>query len=154
MTKDYIKELRQKVGHDPVILTFAGGVLVNSNNEILLQKRSDFNCWGLPGGALEFGESAEDACKREFREEAGLEVTVKTLLGVSTNQIQHYPNGDIAQAVVISFVVEKAREVTQELSSETLDLKYFKSTELPPIFNQQHQTIIEQFYAGTFPFYN
>ena len=37
MTKDYIKELRQKVGHDPVILAFAGGVLVNSNNEILLQ---------------------------------------------------------------------------------------------------------------------
>ena len=129
-------------------------VLVNSNNEILLQKRSDFKRQGLPGEALEFGESAEDACKREFREEAGLEVTVKTLLGVSTNQIQHYPNGDIAQAVVISFVVEKAREVTQELSSETLDLKYFKSTKLPPIFNQQHQTIIEQFYAGTFPFYN
>lgn len=80
MTKDYIKELRQKVGHDLIILT-------NAKNEILFQKRNDFSSWGLPGGELEFGESAEKACQREFREETGLEVSIQALLGVSTNQI-------------------------------------------------------------------
>lgn len=50
---------------------------------------------------MEFGESAEEACVREFLEETGLKVKVKSLLGVSTNFIQHYPNGDVAQAVVI-----------------------------------------------------
>lgn len=49
MVKNYIKTLRQKVGHEPIILNFAGGILANSKNEILLQKRSDFNAWGLPG---------------------------------------------------------------------------------------------------------
>ena len=89
MVKNYIKTLRQKVGHEPIILNFAGGILANSKNEILLQKRSDFNAWGLPGGALEFGESAPKACVREFLEETGLKVRTKSLLGVSTNFIQH-----------------------------------------------------------------
>lgn len=106
MTQDYIKTLRQKVGHEPIILNFAGGILANDQNEILLQKRSDFNAWGLPGGALKFGESAPKACVREFLEETGLKVRTKSLLGVSTNFIQHYPNQDVAQAVTVEFVVE------------------------------------------------
>ncbi|WEA89461.1 NUDIX domain-containing protein (plasmid) [Lactobacillus gasseri] len=103
---DYIKNIRKKIGHQPLIITYAGGLLVNNNDEILLQKRSDFKAWGLPGGALEFGETAEEACIREFKEETGIQVAIKSLLGVSTNQIQHYPNGDIGQSVVIEFIVE------------------------------------------------
>ena len=32
MVKNYIKTLRQKVGHEPIILNFAGGILVNDLN--------------------------------------------------------------------------------------------------------------------------
>lgn len=39
MEKDYIKNLRQRVGHEPLILNFAGGILVNEKNEILLPKK-------------------------------------------------------------------------------------------------------------------
>lgn len=129
MVKNYIKTLRQKVGHEPIILNFAGGILANSKNEILLQKRSDFNAWGLPGGALEFGESAPKACVREFLEETGLKVRTKSLLGVSTNFIQHYPNQDVAQAVTVELV----EKMSKEISSETLDLKYFSKDKLPKI---------------------
>lgn len=38
MAQNYIKTLRQKAGHEPIILNFAGGILVNDQNEILLQK--------------------------------------------------------------------------------------------------------------------
>lgn len=154
MEKDYIETLRNKVGHAPLILNFAGGLLVNEADEILLQKRSDFDSWGLPGGALEFGESAEEACIREFLEETGIKVQVKSLLGISTNFIQHYPNGDVAQAIVIEFIVEATGKVNTDLSSETLALKYFGKNNLPPIFNQQHQKFIENYYAGNFPFYD
>lgn len=34
-------------------------------------------------GTIEFGESAEEACVREFLEETGLKVKVKSLLEVS-----------------------------------------------------------------------
>ena len=55
---NYIKELREKVGHDYVFLNFAGGCVFNKDGEVLLQKRGDFNAWGFPGGAMEIGESA------------------------------------------------------------------------------------------------
>lgn len=152
MEKDYIKNLRQRVGHEPLILNFAGGILVNEKNEILLQKRSDFNSWGLPGGAMEFGESAEKACAREFLEETGLKVKVKSLLGVSTNFIQHYPNGDVAQAVVIEFIVELVEKTDEQGSSETLDLGYFSKDNLPSIFNKQHLNFIRQYYNRDYPF--
>ena len=148
MVKNYIKTLRQKVGHEPIILNFAGGFLANSKNEILLQQRSDFNAWGLPGGALEFGESAPKACVREFLEETGLKVRTKSLLGVSTNFIQHYPNQDVAQAVTVELV----EKMSKEISSETLDLKYFSKDKLSKIFNKQHQIFIDHYFNEDYPF--
>lgn len=126
--------------------------MANSKNEILLQKRSDFNAWGLPGGALEFGESAPKACVREFLEETGLKVRTKSLLGVSTNFIQHYPNQDVAQAVTVEFVVELVEKMSKEISSETLDLKYFSKDKLPKIFNKQHQIFIDHYFNEDYPF--
>ena len=126
--------------------------MANSKNEILLQKRSDFNAWGLPGGALEFGESDQEACVREFLEETGLKVRTKSLLGVSTNFIQHYPNQDVAQAVTVEFVVELVEKMSKEISSETLDLKYFYKDKLPKIFNKQHQIFIDHYFNEDYPF--
>nr|WP_288646998.1 NUDIX domain-containing protein [uncultured Lactobacillus sp.] len=122
--------------------------MANSKNEILLQKRSDFNAWGLPGGALEFGESAPKACVREFLEETGLKIRTKSLLGVSTNFIQHYPNQDVAQAVTVELV----EKMSKEISSETLDLKYFSKDKLPKIFNKQHQIFIDHYFNEDYPF--
>lgn len=152
MTQDYIKTLRKKVGHEPIILNFSGGILTNNQNEILLQKRSDFNAWGLPGGALEFGKSAQEACIREFLEETGLKVRTKSLLGLSTNFIQYYPNQDVAQAVTIEFIVELVEKTSKKVSSETLDLKYFSKDKLPKIFNKQHQLFIDHYFNGNYPF--
>ena len=106
----------------------------------------------MPGGALEFGESAQEACVREFLEETGLKVRMKSLLGVSTNFIQHYPNQDVAQAVTIEFVVELVEKVSEKISSETLDLRYFSKDKLPKIFNKQHQLFIDHYFNEDYPF--
>lgn len=47
--------------------------------EVLLVKRARAplaGTWSLPGGAIELGETAAEACVREVREETGLEVVV------------------------------------------------------------------------------
>lgn len=41
---------------------------------------------------------------------------------------------------------------TKEISSETLELKYFSKDKLPPIFNEQHQLFIERYFAENYPF--
>ena len=39
----------------------------------------------LPGGGIEFGETSEDALKREFREEIGAEIKIIKQIGISEN---------------------------------------------------------------------
>ena len=66
---DYIKYIREKVGHNCIFLNFVGACIRNEKNEILLQNRGDGRGWGFLGGAIELGESFEEAVKREVKEE-------------------------------------------------------------------------------------
>lgn len=154
MSKDYISSIREKVGHSPIILVFSGGILVNDKDEVLLQKRSDFEKWGLPGGTIEFGESSVDACKREFLEETGLEVDIKSLLGISSKHIQKYPNGDVSQSIVITYLVKNILDKTLNYDNETLAMEYFSYDNLPQIFNNQHLDIINHYYNNDYPYYD
>jgi hypothetical protein len=52
----------------------AAGVLFVAGDKVLLMRRKD-GFWGLPGGKLEPGESAEDAAAREAEEETGVRPT-------------------------------------------------------------------------------
>ena len=53
MNQDYISYIRSKVGHDKVILNFAGGLLADEEGRVLLQLRGDKKTWAIPGGAME-----------------------------------------------------------------------------------------------------
>lgn len=57
--------------------------VVVHNNKILLCKTLDLdvNFYFLPGGHVEHGESAEECCLRELKEEAGVEGKIEKFLG-------------------------------------------------------------------------
>jgi mutator protein MutT len=141
MAKDYIKWLRSKVGHEKVILVFAGGCLFDESGRVLLQKRGDSNKWGFPGGAIELGETPEEAAIRELKEETGLDVTIDSLIGIYTDSDMKYPNGDNAQSIAI---VYKLKALSGELTcdnKETIDLKFFDVDKLPEMFCKQHEEV-------------
>lgn len=59
------------------------GVIFNEGGQVLLLKATYGNCaWGLPGGALEPGETIHQALLRECQEELGVQVEVEYLSGV------------------------------------------------------------------------
>jgi nucleoside triphosphatase len=59
-----------------------GALVVNAKGDVLVVRSSKWkNLFTVPGGHIELGERAEDAVKREVKEETGLDVEpVKLLL--------------------------------------------------------------------------
>jgi 8-oxo-dGTP pyrophosphatase MutT (NUDIX family) len=66
----------------PLYQVFAAAIIFDNKNRIFLVKLTyqRFHPWGLPGGGLEYSESAEDAVVREVWEETGLRVEIEKLL--------------------------------------------------------------------------
>ena len=136
--KDYIRWIRSKVGHEKIILVFAGGCIFNDQGKVLLQRRGDSNKWGFPGGAVEPGETPEMTAVREAKEETGLDVSVGRLIGVYTDPDITYPNGDQAQSIVIAYELIAAGGELFCDQNETLELKYFSAEDDPPLFTGSH----------------
>ena len=67
--------------------------IVEADGRLLLMAVRDrtgaLKGWRPLGGAIEFGERAEEALVREFREETGEEIAPPELLGVLENQFEH-----------------------------------------------------------------
>ena len=151
---NYIQSIRKKVGKEKIILNFTCGILSQSG-KILLQKRADKGTWGLPGGAIELGESAVEALVREFYEETGITVKVHKLLNVYTKYSDSYPNGDEAQVITILYLVKPENTVSNNsfVSDETLDLEFFDVSDIKniAIVNQQHRDMIVDFFENNFP---
>ena len=64
----------------------ASSIILNDEGKILLMKRAEQcsafpGCWGLVGGFLDWGETAEEGLKREAEEEIGVELTDIKFIG-------------------------------------------------------------------------
>lgn len=72
----YLSDLTSKLDENQnVIFVGTGILLVNTEGEILIAKRTDNEQWSLPGGSLEIGESLEKCIIRETLEETGIEIS-------------------------------------------------------------------------------
>ena len=143
---DYLIQLRQFVGHRPILMVGAAILVLDSANRLLMLKRADSGSWGLPGGATEPGEEVKDAAKRETREEAGIEVNEISLFNVFSGPELYYkyPNGDEVYNVTIVYLSRDWRgEVT--LNEEHTAWDWFRADEIPENVSPPIKPIIEQY---------
>ena len=60
----------------------AAALFTNPAGQVLLVKPNYRDHWSLPGGILEHGEPPHEGCRREVKEELGLDITPGRLLVV------------------------------------------------------------------------
>ncbi len=133
----YIMDLRKELPnpHRPLIMCSAGIIIIDKKGRVLLQKRTDNNKWGLPGGSLELGESFEEAAIREAYEEVGLKVKSLSLFNVYSGKecYNKYPNGDeIYNASSIFISNDYEGEVILD-GEESADAVFFKKVDIPSL---------------------
>jgi 8-oxo-dGTP diphosphatase len=105
-----------KIGKD-YIGVGVGAVIMNEDGKFLLMKRgpkskSEVGTWEKPGGSVEFGETLENALKREVKEELGVAIKIIKLLHVADHIIDDEQQHWVSPAYICKIVsgVPKIKE--------------------------------------------
>ncbi len=101
----HIRRLREKVGHDLLVLPAVCVLPIDGLGRLLLVESIETGQWQTIGGAIEPDESPRHAGVREALEEAGVAVELGRLvdaLGGPGFDIT-YPNGDVVSYVTSVF---------------------------------------------------
>jgi ADP-ribose pyrophosphatase YjhB (NUDIX family) len=111
-------------------IPIAETIVTNGAGEVLLVKRKfppRVGDWALPGGFLDWGESAETAAIREVREETGLEVRLVQLL--CTMGLPSLLNPE--QCLVKSIFIGEIAGGNLQAGDDALAAKFFAWENLP-----------------------
>lgn len=146
---DYIKTMRQMIGHETLFTVGCGAIIEDQERRILLQRRKDQNNWCVPGGVMEINETFEETVKREVLEESGLMLDKLDLFGIySGGEIKEYPNGDKVYSVQIIFICKVYHGQLKQVGEESLDHRFFHRTELPQPLNPHQASFILDWAEG------
>lgn len=103
------------------------GVLLDGQ-KVLLQRHPLISKFGLPGGGIELGETITGSLQREFIEETGITVKVKSLIDVSQDFFTHQDK--CAHSILIFYFVEKQSGELKTNDDDSAEVKYFNLSEL------------------------
>jgi len=112
----------------------AGAMIVNDNGEIFLAQRgpkakNERGCWENPGGGVEFGETLDNAVKREIMEEYGAEIEIIKQFPAEDHLIPAEKQHWVATTFIAKF--KKGSEPKIMEPEKCSAIGWFKSGNLP-----------------------
>lgn len=113
----------------------AAAIILNEKKEVLLLNHvlRPYSGWGIPGGFIDKGEQAEDAIRREIREEIGIEISRLKLYMIRT----------LGSHLEILFFAKPEGE-PGICSAEIIELRWFPIDEIPSDVAKTHRKHIDE----------
>jgi ADP-ribose pyrophosphatase YjhB (NUDIX family) len=111
---------------------------------VLIKRKNPPHGWALPGGFVDYGESAEDAARREAKEETGLDIH-------NVKQFHTYsdPSRD-PRHHTISVVFAAQGSGQPKASDDAADIGLFEQHTLPTEMAFDHRRILDDYYKGKY----
>lgn len=114
--------------------------IIETPSGLVLIERKNFPYgWAFPGGFVEYGESVEEAVRREAKEETGLDIELVHLLGVYSD-----PKRDPRRHVISTVFVAKSNGVPKA-GDDAKNVKVFKDNRIPEELAFDHNKILEDY---------
>ena len=118
----------------------ARGICEFEGKILLLKVRSksshDAEKWEIPGGKVKKGEFFDQALKREFMEETGLEINIDSLYNVIQNEYTACKTNERIKSVQLIMKVSSGTDEVK-ISAEHDDYKWFTHEELKELIDKK-----------------
>ncbi|MDD3648114.1 MAG: NUDIX hydrolase [Candidatus Dojkabacteria bacterium] len=128
------------------VLLAADAVVIKNNKILLIKRKYDpfKDCWALPGGLVDYGETTENAVLRELKEETDLTGKIKSMIGVYSDPTRD-PRG---QVVSIAYLIGETKGHLRK-KEETTAIRWFSLKKLPKLAFD-HAKIIQDAMSRTY----
>ena len=118
----------------------ARGICEFEGKILLLKVRSksshDAEKWEIPGGKVKKGEFFDQALKREFMEETGLEINIDSVYNVIQNEYTACKTNEKIKSVQLIMKVSSGTDEVK-ISAEHDDYKWFTPEELKELIDKK-----------------
>ncbi|MEU8248453.1 NUDIX domain-containing protein [Nonomuraea sp. NPDC048916] len=129
----YLAGVRAKVGSDLLMLPSACGCVFDEAGRLLVARHGDIGLWAAPGGGVDPDERPEETVVRELREELGIDIAVRGLIGVYGGPEFRtvYPNGHQCGYMIAVYGCVLASGTPVPDGDEITEARWVTEQELP-----------------------
>lgn len=124
-----LEELKKAFFKNFTVIEAAGGIVQNSNKEILFINR--LGKWDLPKGKIEKGEKTDECARREVTEETGTkELTIKKKIGETYHVYDEFGKHFLKISHWYYMTCPAKQELTPQTEEHITEVKWVKTMDI------------------------